>query len=53
MIFNKVKEEYESKKSMHIEDYYNQFSYEDIVDLFVYILEINEGHGKLWNIVCN
>lgn len=53
LILNKVEEEYESKKSMHIEDYYNQFSYEDIADLSVYILEINEDSGKLLNVTCD
>lgn len=52
-ILNKVEAEYESKKSMYIEDYYNQFSFEDISDLSVYILEINENHGKLWDVTCD
>lgn len=35
------------------ENYYNRFSYDDILDSSVYILEISEDHGKIHKVKCD
>ncbi len=49
-ILNKVEAEYKSVKLKNIADYYDKFSFIDILDPSVYIIEIDEDHGKLWDI---